>query len=96
MSSDTELRGVVANRLRDIVTQAGRDCLNRGLGPDAALIFRLRTYERTARQADLERQTIQLIASGRRLLGDRRDMTASHHVLGPATLRPAVITVASR
>lgn len=77
MSSDTALRDVRANHLRDIVTQAVCDCLNRGLGPDAGLIYRLWIYERTARQAGLERQTIQVIASGRRLLGDRRDATRS-------------------
>ncbi|GEP05587.1 hypothetical protein [Methylobacterium oxalidis] len=76
MSSDAALRDVSANRLRDIVTQAVCDCLNRGSEPDTGLIHRLRIYERTARQAGLERQTIQVIASGRRLLGDRRDATS--------------------
>jgi hypothetical protein len=77
MSGDAALREVSADRVRDLVTQAVCDCLSRGTGPNANLIDRLRIYERTARQAGLERQTIQVIASGRRLLGDHREMPAS-------------------
>lgn len=76
MISDAAPRDDSGNRLRDIVTQAVCDCLNRRLRPDAGLIRRLLIYERTARHAGLERQTIQVIESGLRLLRDRCSQTA--------------------
>ena len=57
--------------LREVVTGAVRECLNLDTKAQRHLIERLRMYERTARQAGFERQTLQVIASGRRLLGDR-------------------------
>ena len=41
-----------------------------GTKPNEALRERLRTYERTAVALALEPQTLQVIRSGRRLLGD--------------------------
>jgi hypothetical protein len=61
--------------LSSIVTDTVCDYLNGGSKPSISLIERLRTYEQTARDADLGAQTIQVIASGRRLLGDGRDLS---------------------
>lgn len=57
--------------LRRTITEfviGGRDC---GIPGAADLIGRLRQYERRARREQLSSQTLQVIASARRLLGDR-------------------------
>ncbi len=48
----------------------------RGLGPQvrAPVIAYLRDLERVARQEQTRRQAVQVIASGRRLLGDRTEI----------------------
>jgi hypothetical protein len=86
MISDAAPRDDSGNCLRDIVTQAVCDCLNRSLRPDAGLIRRLLIYERTARHAGLERQTIQVIESGLRLLCDRRNAIAAPKQFQPSSM----------
>ena len=60
--------------LRDSVTDAVRARIG-VVGPgDHKLRDRLRTYERTAWEIGGVEQTLQVIASGRRLLGDMTDL----------------------
>ncbi|GEP07687.1 hypothetical protein [Methylobacterium oxalidis] len=75
MKSDQELTQDNLTKLSSLVTDTVSDCLSNGKKASSSLIERLRTYERTARDADLGAQTVQVIASGRRLLGDRRNLS---------------------
>ena len=75
MKIGQELTEINLALLPSMVTHIVRGCLESGTKPNADVIERLRIYERTAWDVDLGRQTIQIIASGRRLLGDRRDLS---------------------
>ena len=60
--------------LRKFITDAVTDCVTNSVKADSNLVARLRTYERMAWEVGLERQTVQVITSARRLLGDRKDI----------------------
>ncbi len=74
-------------KLSSLVADAVFDCLTSGVRPSSTLIERLRTFERTARDADLGAQTVQVIISGRCLLGDRRDLSNAGAATGPRPSR---------
>jgi hypothetical protein len=57
--------------LRRLVTDAVQKHMDNRRRYDPNLIGRLRRYERTAWDIGLDAHTIQVITSGRRLLGDR-------------------------
>ncbi|MBU69634.1 MAG: hypothetical protein CL858_30115 [Cupriavidus sp.] len=57
------------------VTAIVASTLANAAGIPPALIAYLRTLELAVRAHGTERQTIQVISSGRRLLGDREDLT---------------------
>jgi hypothetical protein len=56
--------------LRQRITQAVIGCADREVRADAQLIARLRRFEHRARTERLSSQTLQVISSARRLLGD--------------------------
>jgi hypothetical protein len=60
--------------LRRLVTDAVQQHLDNRRGYDPNLIGRLRRYERMAWEIGLDAHTIQVINSGRRLLGDREHL----------------------
>lgn len=57
--------------LRRTITESVIGDLDHGVARDEDLILRLRQYERRARAEQLSSQTLQVITSARRLLGDR-------------------------
>jgi hypothetical protein len=59
--------------LRRTITESVIDGLDQGNPGEDGLIVRLRHYERRARQEQLSSQTLQVISSARRLLGDRTE-----------------------
>ena len=77
MKAKISLTEINLTLLPSMVTHIVRECLEGVTKPNADVIERLRTYERTARDVDLGGQAIQIIASGRRLLGDHRDLSPS-------------------
>lgn len=73
MSNDDALTHDNLLLLRKAITADVCDvCVNARRDPE--LIARLRTYERTAWDLNLDAQTTQIIMSARRLLGDRQDL----------------------
>lgn len=60
--------------LRTIVTDAVSASRGTAARPDHALRERLRHYERTAVAIGLDSQTVQVIRSARRVVGDRRPL----------------------
>ncbi|MBP1180650.1 hypothetical protein JOE48_002614 [Methylobacterium sp. PvR107] len=57
--------------LRRTITESVIGGLDHGVARDEDLVHRLRHYERRARAEQLSSQTLQVITSARRLLGDR-------------------------
>lgn len=82
MHSEHDFSDVDLTILRSIVTDAVRKTRDEGHKRDPRLISRLRNYELSAWAIGLDAHTIQVIASGRRLLGDRE-------CLRPKTARPS-------
>ena len=60
---------IFENLLRQAVTKTVTSVLNEDLYWDEDIIVRLMNYERRARQEELSSQTLQVIQSGKRLLG---------------------------
>jgi hypothetical protein len=56
--------------LRRAITESVIDGMDHGKAGEDDLIIRLRQYERRARQEQLSSQTLQVLLSARRLLGD--------------------------
>lgn len=56
--------------LRRTITDSVIDGMDHGKAGEDDLIIRLRQYERRARQEQLSSQTLQVLLSARRLLGD--------------------------
>ena len=56
------------------------------------LIARLRDMEQVVREARGDRQTLQVIASGRRLLGDAEDFSTLEPAFEPDLPAPASVT----
>ncbi|SDA12503.1 hypothetical protein SAMN02799622_00737 [Methylobacterium sp. UNC378MF] len=56
--------------LRRTITESVIDGMDHGKAGEDDLIIRLRQYERRARQEQLSSQTLQVLLSARRLLGD--------------------------
>ncbi|MFE1599728.1 hypothetical protein [Methylobacterium sp. ID0610] len=59
--------------LRERITDAVIGCVARKIRTDGELIARLRRFEHRARTERLSSQTLQVISSARRLLGDAPD-----------------------
>jgi hypothetical protein len=57
--------------LRQTITDSVIGGLGHGMRSEIGLVARLRHYERRAHQEQLSSQTLQVIASARRLLGER-------------------------
>jgi hypothetical protein len=72
------LRDRSFGRLERVVTVLVEAQLTRGAAPPD-LIGRLRRMERTVREDRGDPQTIQVIESGRRLLGDTDELAAPEH-----------------
>lgn len=66
--SNTE--DVFETLLRRTITESVIDGMDPGKAGEDDLIIRLRQYERRARQEQLSSQTLQVLLSARRLLGD--------------------------
>lgn len=60
--------------LRRTITESVIDGLDLGIPGATELVTRLRHYAKRARQEQLSPQTLQVIASARRLMGDRPGM----------------------
>ncbi|SFS58934.1 hypothetical protein [Methylobacterium sp. yr668] len=59
--------------LRRTITDFVIGGMDHGIPDEDGLIVRLRQYEQRARQEQLSSQTLQVISSARRLLGDRTE-----------------------
>lgn len=66
--------------LRRTITESVIDGMDHGISSDENLVARLRHYERRALQEQLSSQTLQVISSARRLLGDRPEAGRSRDV----------------
>lgn len=67
----TNTDDVFETLLRRTITESVIGDLDHGVVRDEDLVLRLRHYERRARAEQLSSQTLQVITSARRLLGDR-------------------------
>ena len=76
MKQSNDLDGFELHVLRETVTDEVSKALSGHRQEKADLQRRLRCYERTAVEAALGPQTIQVIRSGRRLLGDAKPLSA--------------------
>lgn len=74
MPTEHSLSEADLSLIRAIITDAVRSRFDGAGERDQAIRARLRRYERTGVAIGLEPQTMQVIRSGRRLIGDRKPL----------------------